>query len=291
MNSSSTWSCPLGFPHLVITDELIRDDPNTDVLLTSANFKVNGDTFRVNKDSNAVSDELVKAIQNARTSILIASGHLRSRPISEALIAKRLADPNIEIRMYLDGQEYISRSYNTSQERDVATCLDAASTQNKIRDCLARGFLFGFVVGQAGIDVRYKYYSYRWHFSYAVQMHNKYMLIDGKDLYTGSYNYSNNAEQATFENVLVFRGPEYAGLIAQFKNNFNNLWNTGRDEGLLADLLDKVRNDNSFPIVFSSMALTWQEVNDLKSEIMDNCAEVNTEAFRSSPESHKFCTR
>ena len=34
-------------------------------------------------------------------------------------------------------------------------------------------------------------------------MHSKYMIIDGKELISGSYNLSMNSEHATFENRLV----------------------------------------------------------------------------------------
>lgn len=43
--------------------------------------------------------------RDADESIWVGSGHLRSRPVAEALIAKRAADPMIDIRVYLDGQE------------------------------------------------------------------------------------------------------------------------------------------------------------------------------------------
>src|SRR4030095_10616560 len=123
--------------------------------------------------------------------------------------------------------------------------------------CLDKGFLLGFQVAQSGIAVRYKYYAYRWDHSYADQMHHKVLIIDGRELYTGSYNLSDNAEHNTFENMLVFRGPEFAGLAAESEKNFASMWGTGRAAGLLDALLAKIKTASTIPIVFDPMALTW----------------------------------
>ena len=74
--------------------------------------------------------------------------------------------------------------------------------------------------------VRYKYYAYRWHYSYAIQMHHKYMIVDGKRLFTGSYNYSDNAEHNTMENVVIYDAAAFPALVAAFVANFEALWQT-----------------------------------------------------------------
>jgi phosphatidylserine/phosphatidylglycerophosphate/cardiolipin synthase-like enzyme len=48
--------------------------------------------------------------------------------------------------------------------------------------------------------------------------HNKVMLIDQKVLVTGSYNFTNQAEEENAENLLIIKGhPE---LVAQYRQNF-----------------------------------------------------------------------
>ncbi len=274
-----------------ITDAVIADDPTTDVLLTSANFTVSGTTFRITGD-NHVSDVFVEAIANADESIYIASGHLRSRPIAEALMAAAAANPALDIRVYLDGQEYISEWYHGDQLDDLDACLAEATTESQTRNCLDKGFLFGYQVGQVPtIDLRYKYYSYRWHYSYAKQMHHKYMIVDGDELYTGSYNYSDNAEHNTFENVLVFKGAEFAPLVNAYVANFESMWVTGDAEGLLQSLTDEVQTSSNVPLVFEPMALTWDQVTELKALIKDNCAVINSTDYRTHPEDHYYCPR
>ena len=285
-------SLPYEFSTYRYESSAIPDELSSHGFFTSSNFTVadGGTTFRVT-GANTVSDALVSAIAGATDSILIASGHLRSRPVAEAVMARAAADPDLDIRVYLDGQEYISLWYHDEQNVEFEACLVAATTESQIRNCTDKGFYFGYAVDEAGAEVRYKYYSYRWHYSYAVQMHDKYMIIDGDELWTGSYNLSDNAEHNTFENMLRFRGPEFAGLVAAYVANFESMWSTGHADDLLASLIDEVESSAVIPLVFDPMALTWEQITDLKDRIRANCADINSEAFRSEPEKHWTCAR
>lgn len=264
----------------------------TDVTMTSANFDISEGSTTFRKTSRSVmSDMLVEAIEAADSSIWVSSGHLRSRAVSEALIAKA-QNTDVDIKVYLDGQEYISEFFDDSQDDDLEDCLAEANTDTQIRNCMDNGFMFGRRVGlQDGIDVRYKYYAYRWHFTYADQMHNKYFIIDGEELITGSYNLSNNAERNSFENMVHLKGPEYQGLVDTYEQSFLELWDTERGTETLDDLIEQVETADVFPIVFDAMALTWDEVNELKSTIKDNCPQINSEDFRKNPQSHMVCER
>jgi phosphatidylserine/phosphatidylglycerophosphate/cardiolipin synthase-like enzyme len=279
----------------VIDTSNLPADPSSDSLFTSGNFKVSstGTTFYIVRGRNSVADVIVNEILGAQSSIDVASGHLRSRPISEALMAAKAANPSLKIRVYLDGQEYLAASTHAKQLSDLAACLVKAGTsQAKQEDCKDKGFLFSYQVSEeAGIDLRYKYYAYRWDYSYAVQMHHKYLVIDGKTLIAGSYNLSDNAEHKTFENMVVLRAPEFAGLIAKYEANFNTMWSTDADGSQLADLQQKITTSSSIPLVFDPLALTWQQVNNLKSLIVANCPQVNSTEYRDDPASHKYCPR
>ncbi len=277
---------------LEITDELIGDDPGEAVHFTSANFAVkNGDTFTL-AGSNAVADQLVAAIEGATDSIKVASGHLRSRPVAEALMRKAAENPEVEIQAYLDGQEFVSEATHNAQVEDLAECVaEAGTSESKIRDCNDRGFLFGFVVGNSGIDVRYKYYSYRWTAKNALQMHHKYLIIDGDELWTGSYNLSDNAEHNTFENMFHFSGPEFAPIIDRFEANFASMWETGREPDLLSSLRDTIATvaQGEIPLLFAPMALEWSDVSALKTLLRAECPLVDDADFRTRPEVHPFC--
>lgn len=274
-----------------ITDEVIGDDAGDDVYFTSDNFKVQGANTFVIDGGNAVADRIVAAIDGADTSIKVASGHLRSRPIAEALIRKA-EQGDVQIQVYLDGQEFISEATHEIQVEELQECIAAAGTsQSKIRDCNDKGFLFGFLVGNSGIDVQYKYYSYRWSASNALQMHHKYMIIDGDELWTGSYNLSDNAEHNTFENMFHLSGEGAQEIVDRFEANFASMWETGRADDRLGTLRETVATaaTSDVPLVFDPMALAWDEVADLKDLLRTECPRVNEEDFRKRPEAHPFC--
>lgn len=273
-----------------IADADIDDGDDLHAYFTSANFDVSGSTF-TKTGRNEVSDQLVAAIEGATESIHVASGHLRLRPVAEALIAKKQAEPQMDIRVYLDAQEYISEFFHDEQTAELAECLANATTESQTRNCMDKGFLFGFAIGQAGIDVRYKYYAYRWHYTYAEQMHHKYLVIDGDELWTGSFNLSDNALHNTIENMMTFSGAELADLVDAYEANFEAMWETGRADDLLGELTGEIVSSDVVPLVFDSMALSWQEVADLKDLIRDNCPQINSTDFRTHPENHTICVK
>jgi hypothetical protein len=213
--------------------------------------------------------------------------------VAEALLEKRATDPNVEIRIYLDGQEFIAESTHAIQEKDLATCLAAAGTsESKKQACMDKGFYFSYAMVAAGIDLRFKHYAYRWHYSYAEQMHHKYFVIDGEIVASGSYNLSDNAEHQTLENMVIYQGGPYAQLASRFVENFDVMWETGRGEDLYASLLDEIQNGTgAVPIVYDSMALDWNEVSTLKQAIRDACTDEDSLDFRNHPEKHFTCSR
>jgi len=270
----------------------VPDEAGLEVLFTSANMTAGGSdgtTWKTDKDSLAVASKFVEAIEHAQTSIHVASGHMRSRPIAEALIAAKQAHPNLDIKVYVDQQEWISTFTDDKQKQRVEDCIANATTPAKKRDCGYNDFLFSKALVDAGIDVRFKAYAYRWDFTYAAQMHSKYMIVDGKELISGSYNLSMNSEHNTMENALHLSGVQFAPVIAKYEDNFASIFETGRD--LLPGLEDEVATASTIPLVFPSMALTWAEFDQLKRDIRSNCTEADTDEFRQNPASHKFCPR
>jgi len=280
-----------------ITDERIAAAAGSDAVFTSANFRTwvsttNGPTFSRVRGNSVARDRLVELIASAEDTILIASGHMRSRQVAEALIAKRRSDPDVEIRVYLDGQEYVSAWYHGEEESDFEACIAEASSNTEREDCLDGGLHFGYHLGESGIDVRYKYYAYRWDYSYADQMHHKYVIVDRHIVASGSYNMSNNAEFDTLENIVIFDAGDYPDLVDDFVVNFDEIWQTGRTEGTYADLLDEIETGTGdFPIVFTPMALDHGEITVLKDAIRENCPDIDSAEYANNPAAHRWCDR
>lgn len=287
--------------HIAITDQDIAavDDAGLDVAFTSPNFRVtqsatNGPTFSTVAGTNSVSSALVRFIQSAERSIYVSSGHFRSRPVFEALVAKKQQNPTIDIRVYLDQQEYISESTNNRQHDELEVCIAAAGTSTTAQArCMDKGFIFSLEADKADLDLRYKFYAYRWDHSYAVQNHDKYIIVDESRVASGSYNLSDNAEHNTFENMVFYEGAEFPTLVASFVANFKAIWETGRADDLLGKLLQSQINDgdSQVPIVFPSMALTQAQVTDLKQHIRSACPDVDSAEYRTKPGEHRVCFR
>jgi len=55
-------------------------------------------------------------------------------------------------------------------------------------------------------------------------MHNKFMIIDGRMLETGSFNYTTNATAANAENQIYLDNPD---VVAQYHAQFELLWVNG----------------------------------------------------------------
>lgn len=57
---------------------------------------------------------------------------------------------------------------------------------------------------------------------YAI-MHNKFMVVDGNTVQTGSFNYTASAVSRNAENILLIK--EVPDLVATYQEEFNRLWN------------------------------------------------------------------
>lgn len=52
-------------------------------------------------------------------------------------------------------------------------------------------------------------------------MHNKYCLIDGEVLITGSFNWTSQAVSTNQENLIILHDPQF---VTEYKANFEQLW-------------------------------------------------------------------
>jgi len=280
---------------LTITDEDVAAAEGSDAWFTSDNFRtytssVYGPTFARDGHRSNVHDRIAELIGTAEDSIWIASGHLRSRPIAEAILDAHAADPSLDIRVYTDGQEYTSAWYSDQGVAETEACLAEAVDADDEADCLEDGIYWGYQLHAAGIPVRFKLSAYRWDYRYAEQMHQKTLIVDEHTVATGSYNYSANAEFDTFENVAVLTADRYADAVDRYGERFEQLWTTNRDayQPLVDDIL---YGTGDIDIVFDGMALTWDEVDTLKWLIGETCPDVDSDAYRDDPAAHTTCSR
>ena len=278
---------------LVITEEDVAAAEGSEALFTSDNFRTYqsaayGPTFARQGHQSNVHDRLAELIRSAEDSVQVASGHLRSRPIAEALLDAHAGGADVAV--YLDGQEYTSAWYSDQGILETEACLAEAVDADDEEDCLEDGIYWGYQLHAAGVPVRFKLSAYRWDYHYAEQMHHKLVIIDGDTVATGSYNYSPNAEFDTFENVAVLQRDRYAAVLDAYVTRFDELWDTRRDE--YEPFVDEILyGSDDVSIVFPGMALTWDEVDFVKDLIAETCPEVDSDPYRDNPDDFHTCDR
>jgi phosphatidylserine/phosphatidylglycerophosphate/cardiolipin synthase-like enzyme len=131
---------------------------------------------------DGTADQIIQAIQSADESIRFLAFSFTSDPIAEALLA-RAAD-GVTVSGVFEQSQYKS---NTGTEYD---------------NLLA-----------AGLDVRLD--------GNPKSMHHKVFIIDDDTVITGSYNFSQSAEERNDENTLIIHDPEIAALyLAEFERVF-----------------------------------------------------------------------
>lgn len=192
-------------------------------------------SLKLNPESTVVADQIIDAIRNARKSIYIATAHFNYVDIAEALVEKSLLrDWKGDIKVLIDQSD----GSNISQ-----------------RDHLSKNLPEG--------SVRTKYYQFKVFHPKAKLMHHKFMIVDGKILFTGSYNWSETAEQSNLENMVVFEGKKYQDLIQKYSDQFDKVWNYNRDQ--LDALYDSWEKENVIALHWKvGYSLTQKEWNDLR---------------------------
>jgi phosphatidylserine/phosphatidylglycerophosphate/cardiolipin synthase-like enzyme len=130
---------------------------------------------------------VVKVINEAKTSIRVAAYSFTSKDIAYALIQAH--------KRGVDVQAVLDKS-NLKARYSSATFLANEGVPTRIDS------------------------------KYAI-MHNKFLIVDGVTVETGSFNYTKAAEQHNAENVLILR--DYPDVAKQYETRWEKLWNESAD--------------------------------------------------------------
>lgn len=123
-------------------------------------------------------EAIVQAISRARREILVQAFSFTSRPIAQALIDAKAR--GLDVAILLD----------RSQELE---------THSELKELLGEGLA-------PLIDAEH------------ASAHNKVLIIDGKVVVTGSFNFTNQAEHENAENVVIIQG--HLELARSYRQNF-----------------------------------------------------------------------
>ncbi|MBM3602586.1 MAG: phospholipase D family protein [Alphaproteobacteria bacterium] len=137
-------------------------------------------------------------------------------PKTTALITRNLAkaEKTIRVAAYSFTAHPIADALIKAQQRgvDVKVVVDKTQANPRTRSIVTK-------LVDAGIPVRVD----RKHSI----MHNKYIIIDGRTIQTGSFNYTANAEKRNAENVMVIRNNP--ALAKKYLKNWQTLWDKSQN--------------------------------------------------------------
>ena len=211
---------------------------------TSENLNIRktntGYQYSLKPGSRVVGERIIQAINEANDSIWISVAHFNYSNIAQALVEKVKSNPRLDVRVIVDQGDLAQKSHQ------------------------------GKYLAKNGVPVRIWYYSFKHHHPYSKIMHHKLILIDGKTLITGSFNWSNTAETENFENILVLKRDEHPQVVQAYIERYEKLWNQNRgvnDSGI-ASFKQMLVRKKSVPLHFglfykNEMALSYDEINDV----------------------------
>jgi phosphatidylserine/phosphatidylglycerophosphate/cardiolipin synthase-like enzyme len=183
--------------------------------------------------------KVIEAIDQAEENIEIAATHMRRKDIYLAI--KSALARGVKVRMILDQQEFRGRPRNVN-------VLESSD------------LYFDEQLSSEGAEVRYKVYMKSWRAFGAMQMHLKYLIIDGQTVLTGSFNWSANSEINSMENLNVLNSE----VVAAYRLNFARIFSYGGEYGA-KKLIDLVRrNEGQGPCRFPPVSLTVAEFEKLR---------------------------
>ncbi|MDW8041299.1 MAG: phospholipase D family protein [Nitrososphaerota archaeon] len=124
---------------------------------------------------------IIDLIDRANRSVLVAIYSFTRDDIADALV--RAVNRGLEVRVVIERE----RAYETGSE------------YRRLRD--------------GGVNVRLD--------GNPDLMHHKFIVIDGRIVITGSYNFSGAAEDRNDENIIVIMGE---GVASQYRSEFERVW-------------------------------------------------------------------
>lgn len=222
-------------------------------------FTNQGLTARPFDQGFVLTRRLVKAIDEAQSTIEIATTRIMLRPIYEALI--RAAQRGVQINAVVTMEQYAAK---TRRPTEVPFCAEIYAKEcstsinySSLLDMASRLY--------PNIKLRVKYFSLDPGAYLSQQMHSKYMIVDQKKVYSGSFNWSFSAEYGHIENLVFIDGYDHAKAVAKFSHDFQRLWNLNRKSypKLKRSLRKAGLKGKPVKCSFAPMALSFSEIDDL----------------------------
>jgi phosphatidylserine/phosphatidylglycerophosphate/cardiolipin synthase-like enzyme len=227
-----------------------------------SNFKIAGSRMvTIEPKLWTLTRTITGAIDSAQSSIKIASTRIVLRPIYNALL--RAAARGVKIEILVNQDEYAPMSIRRNKvlQECPSEYNESCSTEVDFP-----WFLDSLPFpGKENIEVRVKFFSLNTRVTLAKQMHSKYLVIDGKRVVSGSFNWSTSAEYGHIENVVSLNGDRFYGAVEQFSKNHAYVYNQGRDDykSYINRIETAIKTGVKTNCSFAPMALSFEEIDYL----------------------------
>jgi len=132
-------------------------------------------------------------------------GHTQDR-IIKAIDA---SNSTIDLAIYSLTAQEIKSAFERAKQRGVKIRIIADSIQAKGKHSVVQALI------DEGFNVKIAHGKGRG------IMHNKFAIFDSKLLFTGSYNWTTNAENSNYENAVFISDPE---IITQYQKEFDKIF-------------------------------------------------------------------
>lgn len=132
-------------------------------------------------------------------------GHTQDRVIK----AIDASNSTIDLAIYGFTSQEIKSAFEKAKQRGVKIRIIADSIQAKGKHSVVQALI------DEGFNIKITHGKGRG------IMHNKFAIFDNRLLFTGSYNWTNNAEHSNYENAIFISDPE---TITQYQKEFDKIW-------------------------------------------------------------------
>lgn len=189
--------------------------------------------LRIDKNHPLLTDQVVRAIESAKSTIDIASTRVRLIPVLEAISAA--ADRGVQIRIVIGQDDYRGLSNRANY------------------------------LEKPGVNLRVKFYNLKPGVFLTHQMHNKFLVVDGESVMTGSFNWSESAEKKHIENLVEFNGLLGRSMATAFTTEFESIWEMGRENlaNLKSQLASMKQAGQTPKCAFAPTAMELLEIRSL----------------------------
>ena len=218
---------------------------DSDSVFTSSNFEVYefgaNWVFRplVEAQDGVAGAAIIAAINEANTSIKIATTHFRRKDIYDALVSA-MKNRAVAVELITDQQEFRAERIPAIDPQDL---------------------YWDEKLANEGATVLYKTYMVKWSAPQAKQMHSKYIVIDNSKVLSGSFNWSKNSEVGSLENLTPWTD---SNIVSSYAANFEAIRSYNGQDGLTGLLGSIGQAQGQGPCNFLPITLTGAQFSDVR---------------------------